>query len=501
MDFEQEKGSLSDTAADLVVAGIFEGEAPKKAIAKMDPRFPARFARQVELACTAESFEGKPGQLVVLPTYEQLPAKKLLICGLGKASDYRPGASRKLTANLARRLRDNKFYRSVCFVLRADGDLREHVQAAVEGYLLGSWSFFKYKSSDRDKPKSKIDLVTISGANLAARAFAEAARAGEVIACATNFARDLIAEPAGYMTPTRLSQEARRIARETGLICTIMDVPQLEKLKMGALLGVARGAHEPPRFIILKHDHPSAKKTIAVAGKGITFDSGGLSLKPAQSMEHMKYDMSGAAAVIATMQVVGLLKPKVNVLAVVAATENMPGGAALHPGDVVTALNGKTIEVNNTDAEGRLILADALSYVVKENPDEIVDIATLTGGIVTALGRAAAGVMGNDQRLVDRLIAAGEQAGERLWQMPLFDEYKDYLKSDVADLKNAGSRGEAASSAGGMFLKEFVDGKPWAHLDIAGPGWVDREKDEVNKGGTAFGVRTLCRYLCSHGRD
>ncbi|MGH9549375.1 MAG: M17 family metallopeptidase, partial [Terriglobales bacterium] len=267
-------------------------------------------------------------------------------------------------------------------------------------------------------------------------------------------------------------------------------------LGMGSFLGVARGAAEPAKFVTIKYEAPGAKRTVAVVGKGITFDSGGLSLKPAVSMEHMKYDMSGAAAVLATMQVVGTLKPDVSVLGVLAATENMPGDAAMHPGDVLKAMNGKTIEVNNTDAEGRLVLADALTYACRQGADELIDIATLTGAIVTALGRAAAGLMGSDQQLVQRLIDAGDEAGEKLWQMPLYEEYKDTLKSDIADLKNAGSRGEAGSSSAAMFLREFVEGgKPWAHLDIAGPGWLEKERDEMNKGGTAFGVRTICHYI------
>jgi leucyl aminopeptidase len=218
-------------------------------------------------------------------------------------------------------------------------------------------------------------------------------------------------------------------------------------------------------------------------------------------MEHMKYDMAGAAAVLAAMQVIGQLKPNVSVLAVVASTENMPGSAALHPGDVLKSMNGKTIEVNNTDAEGRLILADAITYAIREGVDELIDIATLTGAVVSALGRVAAGIMGSDQTLVDNVIASGKACGEQFWQLPLFVEYKEGLKSDIADLKNAGSRGEAGSSSAAMFLKEFTEGKPWAHLDIAGVGWLDRERDELCKGGTGFGARTLSNYVLSQAKD
>jgi leucyl aminopeptidase len=496
MEFKKESGTLSRVKSDVLVLGVFQGEAVAKLIAKLDKVFPSDFLKEIDSAASAESFEGKFGQTLALPSYGRLKCRKLMLWGLGKSADFQPNFCRRTAANMARRASGGGASGTVCFHLRAAEDQALYLQAAVEGWILGSYTFQKYKSNgDHNGKRAKVKLVTFAGLSVSPAELTQAVKFGSVIAESTNFARDLIAEPAGYMTPSRLAQEAKRVAKENGLTCLVMDRAEMEKNGMGALLGVAQGANEPPKFIVLKYVASKAKRTVALVGKGITFDSGGLSLKTAQGMEHMKYDMAGAAAVIATVSAIGRLKPRVNVLGLIAATENMPGGKALHPGDVLVAMNGKTIEVNNTDAEGRLVLADALNYAVKQGPDEIVDIATLTGGIVTALGRAAAGIMGNDQDLVGKLIDSAESAGERLWQMPLFDEYKDYLKSDIADLKNAGSRGEAASSAGGMFLKEFVDGTPWAHLDIAGPGWMDKEKDETNKGGTAFGVRTLCRYI------
>lgn len=494
MDFKREDATLSQITADCLIVGTCQGDVLAKLVSSLDKSFPQSLANHLDAAAASEKFEGKAGQTLTLPTFGQLPATRLIFWGMGKAADCHPNATRKLAANAARRLKAQG-HGDVCYYFtRADDEL-DHVQAFVEGFILGTYSFAKYKSTDKER--SKIGSVSLAGLKTGQKNFAVAVKTGTVIAESTNFARDLIAEPAAYMTPTQLAQEARRVSKQLGLNCEVMERAQMEKLGMGALLGVARGASEPPRFIVMRYAYPKSKKTVAIVGKGITFDSGGLSLKPAQSMEHMKYDMSGAAAVLAVMQAVGRLQPKVSVIGVVAASENMPGGKALHPGDVLVAMNGKTIEVNNTDAEGRLVLADALSYVLTLKPAQIIDIATLTGGVVTALGRAAAGVMGNNQKLVDALIASAAQAGEKLWQLPLFDEYKDYLKSDIADLKNAGSRGEAASSAGAMFLREFVDGTEWAHLDIAGPGWMDKDKDELNKGGTAFGVRTLCRYLLS----
>lgn len=522
---------LSRARSDVVVVGVFQGEPVGALLGQLDRTMEKGedgFASKLAQAAENEGFLGQAGQTVSLPTYAQMSCKRLVLVGLGKHPEFTPAGSRKLAANMARRLGSNNGTSTVCFVCRLEphADLalepktagkkmktaaksvatkekispqamKMHVQALIEGWRLGSYSFEKYKSANKEKKKrAAIDLsISLPKQSQATKELASALVAGETIASATNLARALIAEPASFMTPTRLGEEAKRIAKETGLTVKVMDAAQVEKLGMGAFLGVARGAAEPARFIVLKYDAVKPKKTVGIVGKGITFDSGGLSLKPAAGMEHMKYDMSGAAVVLATMQVVGTLKPKVSVLGVIAATENMPGAAALHPGDVLTAMNGKTIEVNNTDAEGRLVLADALSYAVKQGVDELIDIATLTGAVVTALGRVAAGVMGTDQTLIDSLIKAGSDAGEKLWQLPLYDEYKDTLKSDIADLKNAGARGEAPTSSAAMFLREFVEGKPWAHLDIAGPGWLEKERDENNKGGTAFGVRTICHYI------
>jgi leucyl aminopeptidase len=499
MEFKAETRSLSRISADKVVLGIFQDENVEKQILKLDKTFPTDFLKYITQLCNDEGFKGKSGQTVLLPTYGQIDCKTLILWGLGKVTDYKTSSTRKFAANVARKSATTNGSRPVVSLfLRIKDDAKPHVQAAVEGTILGGYTFIKYKSVNENNPaKSKPSGITLAGAGLTGKEFNDAVERGSAIAEATCMARDLIAEPAAYMTPSRLAQEAKRICKAADISCTIMDVAQVEKLGMGAFMGVARGAKELPKFIVMHYAPAKAKKTICIVGKGITFDSGGLSLKPANSMENMKYDMSGAAAVIGTMQVVGRVRPPVGVMGIVAATENMPGGSAYHPGDVLTAMNGKTIEVNNTDAEGRLILADALSYACQQKVDEIIDLATLTGACVAALGRVAAGIMGSDQELIERLIAAADEGGEKLWQLPLYEEYKETLKSDIADLKNAGAKGEAGTSSAALFLKEFVDSKPWAHLDIAGPGWLEKEKDELNKGGTAFGVRTLCRYILS----
>jgi leucyl aminopeptidase len=502
MEVKVESRPASKIDVDLLVVGVFQDEKIKDVLTALDAGIPATFVDNFADECERETFNGKTGQSIQLPTYGAIACRRLLVRGLGKKADATTAVLRKGIGAIAKKLSSHTGLETAAIITRLDdkeGWRQETAaQAIVEGWLLGSYSFTKYKTQKEDKKKeNKLKtLFVVVPEKTDTKLVETAAARGLVIAECTNFARDLIAEPPIYMTPTRLAEEAKNL-NGGAVQCEVLDKDDVEKLGMGAFLGVARGASQPPKFIIMRYSHADAKKTIAIAGKGITFDSGGLSIKTAQGMETMKYDMSGAAATLATMRAVRELKPKINVVAVMPATENMPSGTAMHPGDVITAMNGKTIEVNNTDAEGRLILADALAYLAKEKPDEIIDIATLTGAVVTALGRAAAGIMGNDQAFIQRVIDSGAEAGEKYWQLPLFDEYKETLKSDIADLKNAGARGEAATSSAAMFLKEFVDGRPWTHLDIAGPGWIDKEKDDLNKGGTAFGLRTLCYYILS----
>jgi leucyl aminopeptidase len=488
------------------------------------------------LAATAheEGFSGKSGQTLMLPTYGQAPYRRLFLVGMGTEKELTLAAYRKLGVAASKKLvalesaaadeskleakseakSDSKSSkkkssklgeRVVSYALRVKNDIDpgHALEAVIEAWLLSAFTFVKYKTG-KDAAKSGTArsftnlTLNVHSSDFGKGPLKRASEKAIAMATATNVARELIAEPPSVMTPTRLAAEATHIAEEFDLSIKVLESKQVEKLGMGAFLGVARGAEEPLRFIVLKYTAAKAKKTIGLVGKGITFDSGGLSLKTAVGMEHMKYDMAGAAAVLGAMRVVGQLKPNVSVLAVVAATENMPGANALHPGDVLKSMNGKTIEVNNTDAEGRLILADAITYALREGADEIIDIATLTGAVVSALGRVAAGIMGSNQDLVTRVIDSGKPVGEQFWQLPLFVEYKDGLKSDIADLKNAGSRGEAGSSSAAMFLKEFTEDKPWAHLDIAGVAWLERERDELCKGGTGFGVRTLSNYVLSH---
>ena len=504
---------------DVLLVGVFQDESVSnvlKVVSAESKPIDETTVENIARAATYGKFLGKSGQLLLLPTYAGDGLRNVLLYGLGPVSAYSLSSSRKMAANASKSFKSNPV-KQVIVVLREgekasattgsanknaaaetkDGAelkttepdankptnfvklnealSKEHVRAFAEGWTLGTFAFNKYKTSGDAKEVAEVETTLLfSGLTASAEQLQSDCTLGWSIAEATNSARQWIAEPPAFMTPGKLAEEAQAICDKHGMKCQIMDAADIEKLGMGSFLGVAKGAREPLKFIVMKYDAPNSKKTVGIIGKGITFDSGGLSLKPPASMEHMKYDMSGGAAIIAAMQVVGAFKPAVSVLGLVAATENMPGSAALHPGDVLKAMNGKTIEVNNTDAEGRLVLADAMVYAAQQGVDELIDLATLTGAIVTALGRAAAGIMGNNQPLIDNVIKYGARAGEKLWQMPMYDEYKESLKSDIADLKNAGARGEAGSSAAAMFLQEFLRWQAMGTLRHRGT-WLDGE--------------------------
>src|SRR5439155_12739009 len=363
--------------------------------------------------------------------------------------------------------------------------------AFVEGFQLAGYRFAAYLSDAQGRPR--VQALTLAGEGFAAGLEAPLAAVAAVVPEIFR-ARDLVNEPASVATPRFLAERVAALARDIrGLEAAAWTPSRIATEGLTGLLAVARGSREEPRFIRLRWAGPGARQRVVLVGKGITFDSGGLSLKPAKSMEQMKYDMAGGAAVIGAVAAAARLRVPIDVTGYVPATENLPGGRAQKPGDILRFLNGKTVEVLNTDAEGRLVLADALALAARTKPDALVDLATLTGACRVALGSLLAGVMGNDQALVDRLLAAGRAAGEPLWQLPLVREYRDDLKSSIADLKNVG--GEAGSIIGGLFLQEFVDGVPWAHVDIAGPAFTERDLPHAPRGGTGFGVRFLLRFL------
>jgi leucyl aminopeptidase len=379
----------------------------------------------------------------------------------------------------------------------------ETFAAYVEGVLLTAYGFTGYRH-DRDR----VEITSVTLAGLVSPRDPElrrAVRRGEILAETTNQARTWINEPAAVMTPATFAAEAERVLAKAGLEVRVDGPAGLRKLGMGALLGVARGSAEEPRFLRVTYRPeaprpdpvslpPARPRRVALVGKGITFDSGGLSLKRPDGMEHMKRDMAGGAAVLGAMLALANLRPAAEVRAYVPMSENMPGGSAIKPGDVVRTPSGKTVEVLNTDAEGRLVLADALTIAVGDQPDAIVDIATLTGAVRSALGTRLAGIMGNDRALIAALVAAGKQGGERLWELPLVRDYRPDLESDVADLANVAAGGYGGAIHAGLFLEEFVGGLPWAHMDIAGVGFTDRDLPNAPRGGVGFGVRLLTRW-------
>lgn len=494
MEFAVRAALIEQVESDATIVGYFEGEENLgRGAAQMDNAL----GGQLRYLIKEEKFEGKVGQTTFLHTFGKIPARIVIVAGLGKKAEASADDLRKAAGSAAKRARDLKAER-VATSLHQSGLGRVTSSAAaqivVEGMALATYRFTKYKSDDKAEPGiTRVELIESDLLQISA--MEETVKRGQIIADAVNLARDLGNEPGGSLTPAAMAEVAQRIAREHGLEFRILDPKEIEALGMGALLGVAKGSTQAPRFVhlVYKPEKESAKR-IAIVGKGITFDSGGLDIKTADQMQTMKDDKSGASAVIAAMSALAKLKPGVTVDGLAPLTENMPGGSAMKPGDVLKALNGKTIEVLNTDAEGRLILADALAYAVKQGADEIIDLATLTGACVVALGKALSGIMGTDQRLIDTLVRIGEDQGENLWQLPLVEDYRDQLKSDVADLKNVGGREGGAINAG-LFLKEFVEGKSWAHLDIAGTAWADSELPYTPKGATGVGVRTLIAYI------
>lgn len=486
-------GKFHEMNVDLLVAGVFEGEG------RDDPLFrdlDDRSGGVVSKVLATGELKGKPGETVYLvPASEKLAAQRLLLVGAGKREEASFDTIRQV-AGIAVRLARQRGLRSLGFVRRLTLDLERSAQAVVEGVLLGQFDPGTYKTQEKEERQiEELVLCAESGKKEIDRGIER----GAILAKATNFARNLVNEPASVLTPTEMAKRAEDMASRYGLDMTVLDEQQMKELGMGAMLGVAQGSDEPARMIILRYmpqqENVLAGELVALVGKGITFDSGGLSLKTPEGMERMKYDMAGGAAVLGAMRAIAQLRPPVPVLGVVPATENMPSGRAQKPGDILRSMSGKTIEVINTDAEGRLILADAVSYARQLGATRIIDLATLTGAVSVALGSVYAAILGTDQKLIDDLIAAGREAGEKLWPLPLDREYREQLRSDIADVKNVGSK-KAGTITGAYFIREFVEETPWAHLDIAGVAWLDESKPHLASGPTGFGVRTLATYVC-----
>ncbi len=433
---------------------------------------------------------GKIFESTLLHHPAKLKATRLLLLGGGKASNFTPSELRKL-AGAAVRFLKAKGIRSFAFLAPESITSDEAVKTIVEGAFVGNFDPDIYKSDRKDQ---KIDSVAVVTRGESAR-LQKAMDEGCILGASQNFTRELVNEPSNRMTPTILAGRAREMAREVGLKCEVYGADKIKELKMGAFWGVAQGSDEPPALIVLRYEPADAPATpvLGLVGKGITFDTGGISIKPADGMEKMKYDMAGGAAMIGAMRGIALLKPKMRVTAIICATENMPSGKAQKPGDVQIAMSGKSIEIINTDAEGRLVLADGLCYARQLGCTHLVDAATLTGAVVVALGYVNAGVFANDEKMYERFTRALEKAGEKFWRLPLDDEYKENIRSNIADIVNSGGRWGGAVNAA-MFLKEFAEDTPWLHLDIAGTAWIEENKAWIAKGPSGIAVRTLVEF-------
>ncbi len=489
MEVKADTRKFHEIECDALVVGLFEGEKPLEGdLAEIDKRTEGVISSLIE---TGE-FSGKSGESAYVHNTGGLKARRLLLMGYGKKEEFSADNVRRMAGAAARTLRGKKS-RTFAFLRRSDLNIGESAQAATEGALLSLYDIDKYHTSDKtENHLDQMILITGDGVD-ELRAGIET---GRIIAEATNFARDVINEPANIMTPTELARRAEDTAHSYALELDVLDEARMKELGMGSLLGVAQGSAEPAKLIVLRYTPKTeSDETIAIVGKGITFDTGGISIKPADGMEKMKYDMAGGATTIGAMRAIAQLKPAVNVIGIVPATENMPGGRSQRPGDVVRAMTGKTIEVINTDAEGRLVLADAVAYARKLGATKIVDLATLTGAVSIALGDVYVAVLGSDQIWIDEIISAGKKAGEKIWQLPLDKEYREQIKSEIADIKNIGGR-KAGTITGAYFIREFVEDTPWAHLDIAGTAWNDSNKPHLSAGPTGVCVRTLVKLVC-----
>jgi leucyl aminopeptidase len=496
MEIKAVVNDIIKVKAGAIIVNHFEGmKRPTGDTATVDKALDGAISQLIRQG----DIKGKLNEITLVHSLGKLPATRVVVTGLGKKRELSINKVRGAVAETCRWLRQ-KGVDSMATIAQGAGingiNLENAAQAVTEGALLGLYAFRRHITK-KENGFTEIKQILIAGGRKEKPQLELAINKGRVLAEAANWARDLANEPANYMTPSQMAEAARQLAERYGLHVEVLEREQMAEAGMGALLGVAQGSQQPPKFIILSYKGSASEVIdVALVGKGITFDSGGISIKPSEGMSEMKGDMSGGAAVMAALSAIARLKTKLNVTTVVPATENLPSGSALKPGDILTAMNGKTIEVLNTDAEGRLILADALSYARKLGAKNIIDVATLTGACHIALGDICTGAFTNDQKLVDRVIDAGNKAGEYTWQLPMYDEYKEQLKSDVADIKNIGNRWGGAITAA-IFLADFVGDTPWVHLDIAGPFESKKEKGYIIKGATGVPVRTLVNLVLS----
>jgi len=488
MKFQVASGKTLSARVDAVAVPIFSDGADSAIVRQADLALGGLLKDMRKRG----EFKGDVDEVAVLPAGKRTAAKRIILVGLGKRSDFSTGANAKF-AGLAVRAAARRNLSSVALALpeSARGDDRETGELIAEGATMAAFDPAPYKTK-REKLIGVVKSVTLIAPDAASVAeLKKGAVRGTILGEMANAAREMVNAPSNDMRPTHLAERAKAFGTKHGFKVTVLERADMKRMGMGSFLSVAVGSDEPPKMIAMEYrGDPASKRVLALIGKGITFDTGGISLKPSANMEAMKGDMAGGATVIGAMSAIARLKPKANVIGIVCATENMPSGHATKPGDIVRAMNGKSIEVINTDAEGRLVLADGLCWARKLGATHLVDIATLTGAVVVALGNTTTGVMSNDREFVDLFHDAARPYGERYWELPLFPEYAELIKSSIADMKNSGGR-EAGTIYGAMFIKEFVEDAPWIHLDIAGTSWTDRDDGHLVKGPTAVALRPL----------
>lgn len=491
MKISVRKGTLARVSTAAAIVPVFEQAKPGPAVERIDAALGGMIARLLKRG----DFTPKPGSVHLLYPEGKIPAERIILAGLGKPADLTADRLRQAMGKAAPYARS---LGAADIAIDAGGialEPEETAQALAEGCALGLYRFLPYKTNEeKDRGREIATVVVMAETASIAAAMGKGAAAGMAIAASASMARDMVSTPAADMTPTTIAKIAKDLAKKHRLKIQVLERPQMRKLGMGALLGVAAGSVQPPKFIILEYRGGGTKPFIVLVGKTITFDTGGISIKPPENMDKMKDDMAGGAAVLGAIRCAAEFKLPLNIVALLPATENMPGGSAYKPGDILRTLSGKTIEIINTDAEGRLILADALAYACRYKPAVIVDIATLTGACRVALGQEASGMLGNSGQVKQRVRDAGEKTGERVWELPFWDGYCELIKSDIADMKNAGGRDGGVITAA-CLLSKFVQNYPWVHLDIAATAWTDKDRPYTPKGATGIGVRLLTQFL------
>ncbi|MBN1363934.1 MAG: leucyl aminopeptidase [Syntrophaceae bacterium] len=493
MKISVQKGVLADAKSQAIILTLFEESKKLTGLALEIDKLSGGLISDL---IGNGDFEGKPSQISVVYTGGTIPAKRIALVGLGKQKEFNLEKLRSAFASVMRHLRNMNVKEAAASINLnlIPGKKEKVVQAAVEGALLGLYQYTPYKTVGREDLKEMKELTIF--ADLKDYLLVESAvRKARIIADAVYFARDLVSAPSNEMTPSIMAQKARDISRRKNVSCKVLDKERMKEMGMNALLAVASGSNEEPKFIILEYSGSRKKAApVVLVGKGLTFDSGGISIKPADKMQEMKMDMSGGAAVMGAFIAAADLHIPLNIVALIPSAENLPSGTAFKPGDILKSYSGKTIEILSTDAEGRLLLADALAYASGLKPETIVDVATLTGACVVALGDDVSGMLGTNDKLKKEIYSAAQNTGELVWELPLWENYHELIKSDIADYKNAGNR-SAGTITAAAFLSKFVGDYPWVHLDIAGPAWTDKDKPYIPKGASGVAVRLLVEFL------